>query len=54
MAEIKFSPEAVNDLLETKRYITEELCSKAAAKNTVGRIMRRIGQLEFFPKRVRR
>ncbi len=50
MAEIKFSPEAIDDLLETKKYIAEELCSEQAATNTITKIMERIRQLQDFPR----
>ena len=50
MAEIKFSPEALLDLKQTKTYITEELCNESAAINTVAKITKRIRMLSEFPK----
>lgn len=50
MAEIKFSPEALNDLKQTKAYITDELCSEAAAINTIAKITKNIRMLSDFPE----
>lgn len=50
MAEIKFSPEAINDLQQTKEYIIEELCNEQAAVNTVSKITKRIRMLADFPE----
>lgn len=50
MAKILFSPAALEDMREIKAYITEELCSEAAAINTVEKIMKRIRQLADFPE----
>lgn len=50
MAKIQFTPEAINDLQSTRRYIKEELCSEQAAQNTIRKIMSRIAQLETFPE----
>jgi len=50
MAEIKFSPEAINDLQQTKAYITEELCNEQAAVNTAAKITKRIRILANFPE----
>ena len=50
MAEIKFSPDALEDLRQTKAYITEELCSEQAAVNTIARITGRIRTLSEFPE----
>ncbi len=49
MADIKFSPEAINDLNRTKEYITEELYEEKAAQNTISKILKRIRQLSEFP-----
>lgn len=49
MAEIKFSPEAINDLQQTKAYIAEELCNEQAAVNTVAKIIKQIRMLADFP-----
>lgn len=49
MSEIKFSPEAVKDLQQTKAYITDELLSKQAANNTVNKILKNIRMLAEFP-----
>lgn len=45
MYKIVFSPAAVDDLLKTKKYITEELGSEQSAINTVAKITEKIGQL---------
>lgn len=50
MAEIRFSPEAISDLQQTKAYIAEELCNEQAAINTVANITKRIRQLISFPE----
>ena len=50
MAEIKFSPEAITDLQQTKAYITEELCNEQAAVGTLAKITKRIRQLSDFPE----
>ena len=50
MAEILFSPEAVNDLRQTKAYICEELCNEQAAIHTLSNIMKRIRILSQFPE----
>ena len=44
MAEIRFSPEAITDLQQTKAYITEELCNEQVA------ITKRIRMLASFPE----
>lgn len=49
MIEIRFSPEAISDLQQTKTYITEELCSEAASVRTVANILKRIRMLSEFP-----
>ena len=49
MAEIKFSPEAIEDLKQTKKYIAEELYSKQAAENTIAKIFKNIRLLSDFP-----
>ncbi len=50
MTEIKFSPEAIADLEQTKAYITEELCNEQAAIGTVAKITKRIRMLSGFPE----
>lgn len=50
MAEIRFSPEAITDLQQTKAYITEELCNEQAAIGTVAKITKRIRMLADFPE----
>lgn len=49
MYKIVFSPAAVDDLLKTKKYITEELGSEQVAVNTVAKIMVKIRQFSEFP-----
>ncbi|MBO4583549.1 MAG: type II toxin-antitoxin system RelE/ParE family toxin [Clostridia bacterium] len=50
MAKINFSPDAIADLKQTRKYITEELCSEQAATNTISKIMKHIRMLEDFPE----
>ena len=50
MAEILFSPEAMNDLQQTKAYILEELCNEQAAIRTLSNIMKHIRILSQFPE----
>lgn len=50
MVEIKFSPEAIADLQQTKAYIAEELCNEQAAVSTVAKITKRIRMLADFPE----
>ncbi len=50
MAEIRFSPEAITDLQQTKAYITEELCNEQAAIGTVTKITKKIRMLASFPE----
>lgn len=50
MNEIRFSPEAITDLQQTKAYITEELCNEQAAINTIANITKRIRMLADFPE----
>lgn len=50
MAEIRFSPEAIADLQQTKAYITEELCNEQAAIGTVAKITKKIRMLASFPE----
>ena len=35
MAKIKFTPEALNDIIQVKEYITNELSSESSASNTI-------------------
>ncbi len=49
MADIKFSPDAINDLQQIKAYITNELCNEQAAVSTVAKIMEHINRLRTFP-----
>ena len=50
MAEIKFSPEAQNDLTEVRAYIAVELGNSAAADSTISGILQCIRMLEHFPE----
>ena len=50
MYKIVFSPAAIDDLIKTKRYITDELGSEQAAVNTVANITGKIRQLADFPE----
>lgn len=46
MYKLNISPEAQNDLIGIRRYISEELEDEKAAENTIIRIVGRIRQLE--------
>lgn len=50
MIKIKYSPLAQDDLLEIKEYITVNLASPQAAKNTISKIAKRIRSLELSPE----
>ena len=50
MTEIKFSPEAIADLQNTKAYIADELCNEQAAVSTIEKILKRIRMLKDFPE----
>ena len=50
MAEIKFSPEALTDLQQTKAYVMEELCTGQAVVGTVAKTTKRVRQLADFPE----
>jgi len=50
MSNIRFTPEAEDDLVSIKKYITDELENHIAAINTVAKIMKRIRLLESFPE----
>ena len=49
MIEIRFSPDALEDLQEIKSYITDDLQNEIAAEKTLKTIMDRIKQLMDFP-----
>lgn len=48
MGKIQYSPEAANDLREILRYISQELHSPSAAKNTVNKIRKCIQSVNPF------
>ena len=50
MNSIHYSYEAMLDLIEIERYITEELESPKAAKNIVAKIVKHVRLLEDFPE----
>ena len=50
MSIVRYSPEAEDDLMDIKRYITEDRNSPVAALNTVTKITKRIKLLEQFPE----
>lgn len=50
MAEIGFTPDALEDMKKIKAYITDELCNEQSAISTVQKIMKRIRLLEDFPE----
>ena len=50
MAKLLISPEAKQDLLEIKEYISNELDSPIAARNVTYKIIKQISSLSDFPK----
>ena len=50
MAKLLISPEAKQDLLEIKEYISNELDSPIAAKNVTDKIIKQISTLSDLPK----
>ena len=50
MNSIQYTYDAMLDLIEIERYITEEFASPVAAKNTVAKIAKHIRLLEDFPE----
>ena len=48
MNKLNYSPKAKNDLVEIKKYISEELMNPVAAQNVVRKIIKRIRCLEQF------
>ena len=50
MANILFSPQAINDINQLKAYIAIDLYSQQAAENTVKKIMQNIRILATFPE----
>lgn len=49
VSKLQFSPDAQDDLLEIKRYITEVLSNPLAAENTLKKILQNIRMLEEQP-----
>ena len=49
MYKIRVNPNATEDLIEIRDYITEELQNPAAALNVVRKIIERYEQLKMFP-----
>jgi addiction module RelE/StbE family toxin len=50
MSNIRYTPEAENDLTEIKEYIAGELLNPVAAANMLKKITKRIRLLEQFPE----
>jgi len=48
MNKLSYAPEAKNDLVDIKKYISDELMSPEAAQNVVGKITKRLRRLEQF------
>lgn len=46
---VSLSPAAISDLLEIRKYISEELENVTAAERLIASIMSRLRQLEEFP-----
>lgn len=49
MYKLKISPEAKDDLLEIKSYISQDLCNQQAAENLVSKIINKISGLSDHP-----
>ena len=49
MYKLKISPKAIDDLVEIKSYITQELCNPQASVNLVSKIMKKIRRLSEHP-----
>ena len=49
MADVRLSPQAVNDLTEIKAYISDELCDPIAAERIVKKIINDYSLLEISP-----
>lgn len=49
ISNIRYSPEALNDLDEIWEYIAVELANPSAAKNTINGIMNAINKVKEFP-----
>lgn len=49
MDKLRISPEAKNDLVEIKGYISQELCNPQAAVNLVSKITKKIRGLSEHP-----
>jgi addiction module RelE/StbE family toxin len=49
MVNLKISPKAQRDILEIKKYISEELGNPTAATNVLAKITKRIRDLMEFP-----
>ena len=50
MYKLKISPEAKDDLVEIKSYISRELCNQQAAVNLVSKISKKIRGLSEHPE----
>ena len=50
MSNIRYTPEAEDDLAGIKKYITEQLENPVAAVNTITKITKSIRRLELFPE----
>jgi len=49
MYKLKISPEAKDDLVEIKSYISQDLCNQQAAENLVSKIINKISGLSEHP-----
>ena len=49
MYKLKISPEAKDDLVEIKNYISQDLCNQQAAENLVSKIINKISGLSDHP-----
>ncbi|MHB1274633.1 MAG: type II toxin-antitoxin system RelE/ParE family toxin [Candidatus Humimicrobiaceae bacterium] len=49
MYKLKISPEAKDDLVEIKSYISQDLCNQQAAENLVSKIINKISGLSDHP-----
>lgn len=49
MYKLKISPEAKDDLVEIKSYISQDLCNQQAAENLISKIINKISGLSEHP-----
>ncbi|HHU16414.1 MAG: type II toxin-antitoxin system RelE/ParE family toxin [Kiritimatiellae bacterium] len=50
MSDVRFSPQAISDLKEIKRYISEDLFNPQAATDLVALVFEKLGTLASMPQ----